>query len=296
LINYQFLLGNFSIESRDVQKIYEINPRLHDNLAQFDDLISIYKTEARGKYCDSNDKICDEFGKYERLVAEEIRKIEEIKEVTRIIRFGPKKGEMETRIITESRTIITCFDSSECEIWSSPFLRCLQTAAFIAKLLGVDSINVHYGLSELCDPDVLKSFRDDLMGGSNININEVFDNTMSRIGVVPIGAVVKDKYEEINDTEHARYTDRINSTVRFIRDTSLKSNVFIVSHADSIKQFNVIPDGIGMDYYIKYDITDKIGMSGGGNNSVLQQYKLYLRKIEKYNKKINKLKFNKSLI
>lgn len=292
----KFKSGLESISDGDIRKIFSINPKLHDNLDQFAELISIYKTDTRKDFCTANSQLCLNFGKYEKLAVEDVRVEEKVKTLTRTIQFGPRKGQTETKTTIESTDIMTYFNPEECEVWSSPFLRCLQTAMFIARLLGVTHVNVHFGLSELCHPDVLLPFADELTSGTPIDINKIYENTSARIAsstMVPIAQIVREKYENINDSDHSNYIRRIHDTIKSIHVGSHVPNKFIISHADSIKQFNIIPGSGGMDYYIKYDITDKISMEGGSKE--LNKYIVYMRKIEKYNKKINELK-NKYLV
>lgn len=285
-----------SISDNDIRKVFSINPKLHDNLDQFAELLSIYKTDSRKEFCEGNNQVCLNFDKYEKIAVEDIKI--ETKEIIidRVIKFGPRKGQTESKKIIESKNIMTYFDPKECEVWSSPFLRCLQTAMFIARLLGVTHVNVHFGLSELCHPDVLLPFADELTSGTPIDINKIYENTSARIissATVPVAQIVRDRYENINDTDHSNYVRRISDTIRSIHVGSHVPNKFIISHADSIKQFNIIPGEKGMDYYTKYDITDKLTMDGGSKE--LNKYIVYMRKIEKYNKKINGLK-NKYLV
>jgi broad specificity phosphatase PhoE len=278
----------------NLRKIYAINPALYDDLNKFNDLVRMYKLGDYEKYCDDHESICEEFVKYENLVIKHIEKITSIREVPRLITIGSKRGQTKIDTINETRIIKTYFNSDECEIWSSPFLRCLQTAIFIAKLLGVTNINVHFGLSEICDPEVLGSYWSDLRTGSNVDINKIFSNSRERlIEPLLIEELVDNVYTEINDTDNTNYDKRINNTIKYIYDrnkSSVKSNIFIVSHSDSIKQYDIIPGGKGMDYFNKYEITNKIVPMFGGNSNILQKYELYMKKINKYNNKINDLK------
>lgn len=285
-----------SISDGDIRKISSINPKLHDNLDQFVELISIYKTDTRKDFCTTNAQLCLNFDKYEKLAIEKITVEREEIIGERRINVGPRAGTMVPTKTIVSKDIMTYFNPEECEVWSSPFLRCLQTAMFIARLLGVTHVNVHFGLSELCDPDVLLPFADELTSGATIDINRIYENTSARIisgATVPVARIVRERYENINDSDHSNYVRRISDTIRSIHIGSHVPNKFIISHADSIKQFNIIPGSGGMDYYIKYDITDKISMEGGSKE--LNKYIVYMHKIEKYNKKINELK-NKYLV
>lgn len=283
----KFNLELSAIDDINLRKIASINPALHDNLYRFEDFTHIYKFPEREKYCDDAELLCSEFIKYEKLVIEHIEKIVNIRQVPRMIRFGPHQGDIKMDIVKETNIVTKYFNSEECEIWSSPFLRCLQTAIFIAKLLGVSYINVHYGLSEICDPDVLGSYWNDLRISGSVNINKIYENSMSRLThIFPIAQLINDVYTEINDTNNINYNKRIDDTIRDIYDrnkSSSKSKIFIISHADLIKQFNIIPDGKGMDYFERYDITDKVKEMTGGN------YYIYMKKTHKYEDKINKL-------
>ena len=122
----KFKLDLESISDGNIRKIFSINPKLHDNLDQFAELISIYKTDTRKDFCIANGQLCLNFDKYEKLAVEDVRVEEEVKTITRTIQFGPRKGQTETKTIFESKDIMTYFNPEECEVWSSPFLRCLS--------------------------------------------------------------------------------------------------------------------------------------------------------------------------
>ena len=91
-----------------------------------------------------------------------------------------------------------------------------------------------------------------------------------------------DKYELLA----TNVINRIKNTINYIYVNSVTPNIFVVTHADSVKQFN---DGIGMTYYKKYDITDKIRTMEGGSKYKSKE-KTYIDKINKYTKRLNNLK------
>ena len=289
-----------SIKDIELKKIVSINIPINDDLEKFqNETININKKNI----------FFERY--YHPLIIKEIQQIITTNMVTKTYRYGPKKGITETVPERLTTKVINYFDPKLCEIWSSPFLRCLQTAMFIAKLIGVKKITVHYGLSELCIPSILKEYAEHLQEGGHIDIDKVFLNTLSRCDTSMFKlCIIKEGRTMINDFDSSdnnddKYFERISSTVSYIhnRQNGLQYK-FIIGHADSLRPYSV-PSKI-MDFYIRYDITDKIKeheheqvhvpvpenvddvLTGGSS-----KYDIYMKKYQIYKERNNRYKMAK---
>jgi broad specificity phosphatase PhoE len=130
-------------------------------------------------------------------------------------------------------------DGAVVHVVSSPFLRCLQTAAEVANSLGIERITIDYGLCEALlprnvatSPTYLPPDRLRMTDGSFARIS--FTHTSQPEPVWP----------EDLATARARYTDAF---IRIPEALGPAGNIVLIAHGDTVAQFVAIAKGIPED-------------------------------------------------
>ena len=214
--------------------------------------------------------------KYNDVLSYETIRVEEhiIKE-----RYNNIKKQMVTYDVIKKRELLKYFNNENSIIFCSPFLRCMETANIISTLLGIESININFNLSELCTGVLMPWYIPEFDNGTGVNINNIYENSLKRINekhidISKFTLMHSDSLRIINDNESGSYEKRIYECLEYLYHNTDKQFILIITHSDSLRQFA----GTGMDFYKKYEITDKFTklLSGG-----------YFKKFNKYINKIN---------
>ena len=130
-------------------------------------------------------------------------------------------------------------DGAVVHVVSSPFLRCLQTAAEVANSLGIERITIDYGLCEALlprnvatSPTYLPPDRLRMTDGSFARIS--FAHTPQP----------EPRWPEDLATARARYTDAF---IRIPEALGPAGNILLIAHGDTVAQFVAIAKGIPED-------------------------------------------------